>query len=77
MLSRGLGFAFLAAMGSVEVGEIVFGELDDQELIATLSAAHPDDAEDLAEALQVLQRQKITSLDRLAKLTESQWGSLG
>jgi len=48
-----------------------------EEFIAALSANHPDDAEDLAEASKVLQKQKINTLERLAKLTDSQWQRLG
>ncbi|CAE8625642.1 unnamed protein product, partial [Polarella glacialis] len=47
------------------------------ELVSTLAARHADDAEDLREALQVFQRQKLSTLDRLAKLNDSQWARLG
>mmetsp|Transcript_37768 Transcript_37768/g.90716 ORF Transcript_37768/g.90716 Transcript_37768/m.90716 type:complete len:280 (+) Transcript_37768:22-861(+) len=45
-------------------------------LVEYLSRENPDDAEDLAEALGVLQKQKLT-VPRLAKLTEAQWARLG
>eukprot|EP00434_Breviolum_minutum_P025933 symbB.v1.2.022928.t1/scaffold2056.1/size90925/2 len=48
-----------------------------EEFITALSSEHPDDAEDLQEAFQVLQKQKINTLERLAKLTDGQWQRLG
>jgi len=48
-----------------------------EEFITALSSKHPDDAEDLQEAFQVLQKQKINTLERLAKLTDGQWQRLG
>eukprot|EP00931_Biecheleriopsis_adriatica_P014506 TRINITY_DN11634_c0_g1_i1.p1 TRINITY_DN11634_c0_g1~~TRINITY_DN11634_c0_g1_i1.p1 ORF type:complete len:286 (+),score=93.75 TRINITY_DN11634_c0_g1_i1:28-858(+) len=48
-----------------------------EELIDVLKGRHPDDAEDLSEALQVFQKQKLHSLERLAKLSDSQWQRLG
>ncbi|CAJ1351146.1 unnamed protein product, partial [Effrenium voratum] len=46
------------------------------DFIAGLAAAHPEDAEDLAEAAEVLSRQKISSVARLVKLSDSQWQRL-
>ncbi|CAE7250951.1 unnamed protein product [Symbiodinium sp. KB8] len=48
-----------------------------EDFVSELSADHPEDAEDLGEALQVLRQQKINSLERLAKLTDGQWQRLG
>jgi len=48
-----------------------------EDFVSELSADHPEDAEDLGEALQVLRRQKINSLERLVKLTDGQWQRLG
>eukprot|EP00933_Yihiella_yeosuensis_P054883 TRINITY_DN5346_c1_g2_i2.p1 TRINITY_DN5346_c1_g2~~TRINITY_DN5346_c1_g2_i2.p1 ORF type:complete len:303 (-),score=85.29 TRINITY_DN5346_c1_g2_i2:74-982(-) len=48
-----------------------------EDLIASLAARHPDEAEDLQDALEVLKRQKLNTLARLAKLNDSQWQRLG
>lgn len=48
-----------------------------QELVETLVQRFPDDAEDLREALEILQKQRIGSCDRLAKLNDNQWQRLG
>ncbi|CAE7227782.1 cgt [Symbiodinium natans] len=47
-----------------------------KDFVSQLRDDHPEDAEDLGEALQVLRQQKINSLERLAKLTDGQWQRL-
>jgi len=47
------------------------------ELIERLTKQNPEEAEDLQEALLILQKQRLTTRDRLASLTESQWQRLG
>jgi hypothetical protein len=48
-----------------------------QELIADLVESFPDDADDLQEALELLQKQRLTTCDRLAKLNDNQWQRIG
>lgn len=50
---------------------------DLEDMISDLQSQNPDDSEDLADALQALRRQKLTNLERLAKLNDSQWQRLG
>ncbi|CAE6911011.1 unnamed protein product [Symbiodinium sp. CCMP2592] len=57
--------------------ESACGFWDVEDFVSELSADHPEDAEDLGEALQVLRQQKINSLERLVKLTDGQWQRLG
>lgn len=47
------------------------GEVAD--FLAELSETYPEDAEDLQDVAATFQKQKITSLDRLARLSEGQW----
>jgi len=47
-----------------------------QELVHTLVERFPDDAEDHGDALEALQKQRLNSCDRLAKLNDSQWQRL-
>jgi len=48
-----------------------------QDLVETLISRFPEDAEDLREALTVMQQQRLTSVERLQKLNDSQWQRLG
>jgi len=48
-----------------------------QELVEALADRFPDDAEDLRDALEVFQKQRLSSCERLAKLSDSQWQRLG
>jgi len=48
-----------------------------QELVEALVERFPDDAQDLREALETLQKQRLSSCERLAKLNDSQWQRLG
>lgn len=48
-----------------------------QELVEALVERFPEDADDLRDALEVLQKQRLSSCDRLAKLNDSQWQRLG
>jgi len=47
-----------------------------QELVEDLAARFPDDADDLRGASEVLRKQRISSCDRLGKLSDSQWQRL-
>lgn len=51
--------------------------LSSEELVAALTGRFPEDSEDLRQALEVFQAQRLTSCDRLAKLNDSQWQRLG
>jgi len=46
------------------------------EFLGSLAARFPDDADDLKAAQEVLQQQRLTSCDRLSKLTDGQWQRL-
>lgn len=46
------------------------------EFLGSLAARFPDDADDLKAAKEVLQQQRVTSCERLSKLTEGQWQRL-
>eukprot|EP00928_Gymnodinium_smaydae_P016625 TRINITY_DN16265_c0_g1_i1.p1 TRINITY_DN16265_c0_g1~~TRINITY_DN16265_c0_g1_i1.p1 ORF type:complete len:348 (+),score=92.29 TRINITY_DN16265_c0_g1_i1:137-1045(+) len=48
-----------------------------EALIASLAAKFPDDAGDLQEALEELRKQKLGSVERLARLSDVQWQRLG
>jgi|Transcript_87540 hypothetical protein len=48
-----------------------------QQLISELVARFPEDADDLNEALELLQKQRLSTCDRLAKLNDSQWQRVG
>lgn len=48
-----------------------------QQLISELVERFPEDADDLNEALELLQKQRLSTCDRLAKLNDSQWQRLG
>jgi len=48
-----------------------------QELITELVERFPEDAEDLQEALELLQKQRLSTCDRLAKLNDNQWQRIG
>lgn len=48
-----------------------------EELVHELAERYPEDADDLREALAALQKQKLTSSERLAKLNDGQWQRLG
>lgn len=47
-----------------------------QELVEALVERFPDDAQDLRDASETLQKQRLSSCDRLAKLNDSQWQRL-
>lgn len=47
-----------------------------QELVEALVERFPEDAQDLREALEALQKQRLSSCERLAKLNDSQWQRL-
>lgn len=46
-------------------------------LVADLCRRFPDDSDDLRDALEELRRQKLNSIQRLARLSDSQWQRLG
>lgn len=46
------------------------------EFLGSLAARFPDDADDLKAAQEVLKQQRLTSCERLSKLTEGQWQRL-
>jgi len=48
-----------------------------EDFIASLSERFPTDADDLREALEVFSKHRINSLERLTRLTDSQWQRLG
>jgi len=48
-----------------------------QQLISELVERFPEDADDLNEALELLQKQRLSTCDRLAKLNDSQWQRIG
>eukprot|EP00929_Paragymnodinium_shiwhaense_P011318 TRINITY_DN11689_c0_g2_i1.p1 TRINITY_DN11689_c0_g2~~TRINITY_DN11689_c0_g2_i1.p1 ORF type:complete len:275 (+),score=68.42 TRINITY_DN11689_c0_g2_i1:116-940(+) len=48
-----------------------------EAFIADLCRRHPEDAEDLQDALADLHKQKLSTCDRLRRLTDSQWQRLG
>lgn len=48
-----------------------------QDLVANLCDRFPEDAEDLRDALEVLKQQRLTSSDRLSRLSDAQWQRLG
>mmetsp|Transcript_46768 Transcript_46768/g.111227 ORF Transcript_46768/g.111227 Transcript_46768/m.111227 type:complete len:273 (+) Transcript_46768:117-935(+) len=47
-----------------------------EDLLADLAAQFPEDAEDLQAATEVFLKQRLSSCDRVAKLTDSQWSRL-
>lgn len=48
-----------------------------QELVEVLTARYPEDTGALQDAMDVLRQNRITSCDRLARLSETQWSRLG
>ena len=50
---------------------------DMQKFISVLVKRFPSDADELQDALKILQHEKFNSLDRLRKLNDSQWQRLG
>lgn len=51
--------------------------LPTQDFIASLAERFPEDADDLNEALEDLQKQKLGTCERLARLNDGQWQRLG
>jgi len=48
-----------------------------QELVGNLIERFPEDADDLRDALGVMQQQRLSSVERLCKLNDNQWQRLG
>lgn len=52
------------------------GDMSAQDFVAELCERYPDDAEDLQAALEVLRQQRISTVERLGRLGDSQWQRL-